>query len=411
MGHIGGDGADGGFLYHGAADAGAVRDVELFHDFLCRQRLVQRHKGAVGAGNAVGIQIQHLRSDAHHRHIIHESAFQHAQLLVVRIGDGIECIFCRSRDGHIAADVEILYLFQYPGTLSRDVHVAGDIELAAVAAKGGRGQLQVIVHKSRALGQDDEFGVLSEERHQLLGQRLRNHGFRRREPCTLCGQRVHIQLCIDGNELLFRPVKAVLRPDEEALVQLDGAVQHNGLVRVNAQLAVDHCLFVDYCRQRLGADGLAVDDDFIITAQGVGGIGGDGQLAVHHENGVLFRFVGGGQARLAIHNADHRILTAGLGDRRLHLHRILCQQSLDPGRSQHQRSLELDVLIACKRLFADLPQVEDGGGHIQVLLHRSFLQKFVFQFRAYLQQAGADGPGREFQHLAQLAGVVPLGVP
>ena len=95
----------------------------------------------------------------------------------------------------------------------------------------------------------------------------------------------------------------------------------------------------------------------------------------------------------------------------IHLHWIFCQQGLDAGRRQHQRGLQLDVLVACKGIFADIPQVEDSGGHIQVLLHRSFLQKFVFQSRAYLEQAGADSPGREVQHLTQLAGVVPLGVP
>ena len=66
---------------------------------------------------------------------------------------------------------------------------------------------------------------------------------------SYCGQRVHIQLSVYRYELLLCPVEAVLRPDEEAPVQLDRPLEDDGLVRVNAQLAVDHCLFVDYCRQ------------------------------------------------------------------------------------------------------------------------------------------------------------------
>ena len=136
--------------------------------------------------------------------------------------------------------MEELQLAQSRDAVGGDGHIAQHVELRTIPAQGRSGQVEVVIHHGGAVGQDDQLGILGEERGQRLGQRFGQHRLGRGEAAALCSQRGGIQLQVHGDEEPLVPVQPLLCPQQEGTVQLDGtAAQHHGLVRVDHQLAVD----------------------------------------------------------------------------------------------------------------------------------------------------------------------------
>ena len=85
---------------------------------------------------------------------------------------------------------------------------------------------------------------------------------------------------------------------------------------------------------------------------------------------------------------------------------MLAQERLHPGRGQRDHAVQLDLLIAVKKILLHIAQVQDHSVHIQVLFHHLILRKFSFEAMAYLGKAAADRAGRETEQLTDLAGIV-----
>ena len=306
--------------------------------------------------------------------------------------------------------MQVFHLPQHLSGIIGDVHIPHDVEFGAIAAECFGGQLKIIIHHSRSLRQNDEFRVFRKERGQRLSKLLQQDGFGGRKSGALGSQGGHVQFGVYRHELLFGPVEPCLCPEQEAAIQLDRAFQHHRLIRVDRQFSVDGAFLGHKARQSSRAEDFPVDDDLPVSPQGVPRVGRNVRLSVDDQDAFSLRLVGSGQLCLAIDHIHLGIVVIALDASRIQLHRILCQQRFRPGAGHGQRGMNLNMLVACQRFLRNMAQVDHNGFHIQ-FLHRSFLQQFLFEQMAYFPQSGADGSGREFKFLAQLAGVVSLFVP